>query len=825
MSRKHRSRSPKKISRKKNFKHSSRRTLSHGDDNFFSKISPETKKAILVLSLLIFGVFSFLGLFDLSGALGKYIVIGMRWLCGWLYFLIPFVSLVLGYLFLKPAKYVLRIRHYIGLLLFFLTTTALLNLINGFSDIFEKIKIGQAGGYLGLIFYWPFYKVAGFWGTVVLLLGLLIISILLTFELSIQDLNVFDKLREAIRLKRERIDEDEYLDEDDVYDEESFDDVKEDEYLAEQEEENKELEVPNSKILLPKKEHKKKVYKKIRIPIDLLDNNESKPVSCDIEINKSRIKKTLSHFGIAVEMGEVNIGPTVTQFTLKPQEGIRLSKIMALQSNLAMSLAAKNVRIEAPIPGKALVGIEVPNRVVSIVRLREIIADKKFREAGAGSLKFAAGKDVSGRNVFVDLAKLPHLLIAGTTGSGKSVAIDALVISLLYRLDPNELKFIFVDPKRVGLSPFNGIPHLLTPVITKVDKTINALKWLVDEMEKRYDLLATVNKKDINSYNATVKKIENKMYNIVLVIDELADLMVSNRAEVETSIIRLAQMSRAVGIHLVLATQRPSVQVVTGLIKANINSRIAFNVPSQIDSRTMIDMAGAEKLLGKGDMLFTTAELSKPKRLQGAYISEEEKERVIEFLKKQAEPDYIEEVTEAPSQGIPGFTGIKGKVDSLLTQAKEVVIQSDKASATLLQRRLSVGYARAAKILDQLEELGIVGPANGPKPREVLVREDDTEVLDTPAIEVDENGLNEELEEAANKILEDNEKIIPVEDNLNSDYNDEENVEQIATNNDETVTSIDSKFKEDFPTEQNTNDELNILGNNDEDIEFEIEDD
>lgn len=751
------------------------------DDNLFSSISPETKKGIFVFLLLIIGFLSFLALFDLSGAMGRAMMRGMKWLFGWLYFLIPFVLIVLGFLLLNAQKYIIRTRHYIGLLLFLLSSTGLMNLVIGFAEFLEKIKLGQGGGYFGLVLYWPFYKLAGFWGALVLLLGASVVSILLTFELSVQDLNFLNKLREAIKLKRDRIDQDEYIDQDDVYDEESFDEVSEEDELEEEIDQEKE-DMINESSRGDKKEHKKKVYKKIIIPIDLLDNNGSKPVSCDIELNKARIKKTLAHFGIEVEMGEVHVGPTVTQFTLKPRAGIKLSRIMALQNDLALSLAAKTVRIEAPIPGKALVGVEVPNKTVSIVRLREIVADQKFREAGSGSLKFAAGKDVSGRNVFVDLAKLPHLLIAGTTGSGKSVAINALIISLLYRLSPNELKFIFVDPKRVELSPYNGIPHLLTPVITKVDKTVNALKWLVNEMDQRYDLLTKLNRKDINSYNMTVRKIENKMYNIVLVIDELADLMVNSRAEVETSIIRLAQMSRAVGIHLVLATQRPSVNVITGLIKANINSRIAFNVPSQTDSRTMIDMAGAEKLLGKGDMLFTTAEISKPKRLQGAFISEEEKERIIDFLKKQAEPDYLEDVTEIPSQGMPGFMGSNGKIDSLLAQAREVVMQSDKASATLLQRRLSVGYARAAKILDQLEEAGVVGPANGPKPREVLTRIDE-KVLDSSVIEVDDNGLNEELEEEAdeilgnNKILED-ESIFPVleegtEDDID-DLNDEE---------------------------------------------------
>jgi DNA segregation ATPase FtsK/SpoIIIE, S-DNA-T family len=803
----------------------SRRTVSNKDNNLFSSISPETKKGIFVFVLLIVGFLSFLALFDLSGAMGEFMVKIMGWMFGWLYFLIPFIFIILGFLFLNSRKYIIRTRHYMGLVLFLLSSSGLMNLIIGFSEIFEKIKLGKGGGYFGLVFYWPFFKLAGFWGALVLLLGILIVSILLIFELSVHDLNIFNKLRELISLKRDRIDEDEYIDQDDVYEEEDFENIiDESDREAIDDDVSKNISDNNELVKdFQKKEHKKKVYKKIIIPIELLDNNGSQAVACDIEASKIRIKKTLAHFGIEVEMGEVNVGPTITQFTLKPKEGIKLSKIMALQSNLAMSLAAKNVRIEAPIPGKALVGIEVPNKTVSTVKLKEIINDKKFREAELGSLKFAAGKDVSGRNVFVNLAKLPHLLIAGTTGSGKSVAIDSLVISLLYRLSPNEIKFIFVDPKRVGLSPYNGIPHLLTPVITKVDKTVNALKWLIEQMDQRYELLLKANKKDIDSYNKAVKKIENKMYKIILVIDELADLMISSsKMEVESSIVRLAQMSRAVGIHLVLATQRPSVQVVTGLIKANIDSRIALRVPSQIDSRTMIDMAGAEKLLGKGDMLFTTAEIAKPKRLQGAFVSEEEKERVIDFLKKQDEPDYVEEVTEAPSQGIPGFMGMNGKVDSLLSQAREVVMQSDKASATLLQRRLSVGYARAAKILDQLEDAGIVGPANGPKPREVLIREGE-DILDSPVIETDEDGLNEELEEEADEILENNNVIEEGDEEKEpSEFIQDEIIEPEEEKKESSL--IETTEKESL--DSNQDDEIAFeeeLNESDDDIEFEIE--
>lgn len=696
-------------------------------DNFITRLSPETKKGIFVVFLLVFGFLSFLGLFDLVGNLGEYITIGTSFVFGWLHFLIPIVFIILGYMYLFPSKYNIHSRHYIGLALFLLSSTGLLNLFLDPENIFSELGSGKGGGYFGMALYYPFYKLSGIWGTAIILFGLLIVSIMVMFDLSIHDLNFFNKLRQHMNNNKERrrfesSEEKEEIFIDDGLDEE----ITEKNISKEKDYEEKSSNQMHQEKLIEPNEKTKKVYKDIKIPIELLSDNKTSPASYDVETNKEKIKKTLANFGINVEMGEVNVGPTVTQFTLKPDESVKLSKIGALQDNLAMSLAAHPLRIEAPIPGKSLVGIEVPNKVISTVRLREIISDPIFKKS-EGCLTFALGQDVSGKNIAVNLEKMPHLLIAGATGSGKSVAINSLILSLLYRLNPNELKLILVDPKRVELTPYNGIPHLYTPIITKPDKTVNALKWAVSEMDRRYDLLSSVGRKDIYSYNKSVLKVENKLSNIVIIIDELADVMFTNPVDVETAIIRLAQMARAVGIHLVLATQRPSVNVITGLIKANITSRIAFSVASQIDSRTILDCAGAEKLLGRGDMLFISAELSKPRRLQGAYVSEEEKERVIEFLRAQAEPEYLDEITDGADAGIPGFSGKIENKDALLNEAKNVVVKFEKASATLLQRRLSVGYARAAKLLDQLEQIGVVGPANGPKPRDVLVREEDLE--------------------------------------------------------------------------------------------------
>ncbi|NQU77249.1 DNA translocase FtsK [Candidatus Falkowbacteria bacterium] len=492
-----------------------------------------------------------------------------------------------------------------------------------------------------------------------------------------------------------------------------------------------------------------KKRKKVRIdlPIDLLGKRTDKALSGDIEKNKLVIKKTLDDFGIPVEMADVKVGPTVTQYTLKPSEGVKLSRIITLQNDLALALAAHPIRIEAPIPGKSLVGIEIPNQTTATVVLRELLETKEFKKR-ENNLTIAVGKDVAGQPWLADLGKLPHLLIAGATGSGKSVCLNSIIVSLLYQNSSEELKFILVAPKRVELTTYNGIPHLLTPVLTDVPKVISALKWTVGEMERRFYVLSEAGKRDIKSYNETVQV---KMPYIVFAIDELADLMTAASAEVEGLIIRLAQMSRAVGIHLILATQRPSVDIITGLIKANIPARIAFSVASLIDSRTILDMSGAEKLLGRGDMLYISAELSKPKRLQGAYLSDREIEEVIRYLRERSEPDYNQEIVETNVKtGNFGRTsGVDlGSDEELYEEAKEVVMQAGKASASLLQRRLRIGYARAARLLDLLEEDGMVGPADGAKPREVMIKNEEGEE-EMEMQEENEEGEKEE-EEADN---------------------------------------------------------------------------
>ncbi len=454
--------------------------------------------------------------------------------------------------------------------------------------------------------------------------------------------------------------------------------------------------------------------------LDLLNKKQDTADAGDIEGNAKIIKETLEDFGINVEMQGANVGPRVTQFTLTPPSGVRLTKITALENNLALNLAAHSIRIEAPIPGKRAVGIEVPNQKAATVRLHDIFKSNDWTGLKT-QLAFVVGKDISGQPVVADLTKMPHLLIAGATGSGKSVMINSFLLSLLYRNSPADMKLIMVDPKHVELTPYNEIPHLLTPVITDPEKCISALKWAVAEMDRRYHALSEAKKRNIAEYNE-LKKEEGMPY-IVIVIDELADLMMLAARDVEALIVRLAQKARAVGIHLVLATQRPSVDVITGLIKANVPARIAFTVTSQVDSRTILDGMGAEKLLGQGDMLYTTPDIAKPRRIQGALVDDKEVGSVADFLRDERAPEYDDEVTAQPVQLAKG--GMSGSMDSaddsLYQEAVKVVVESGKASASLLQRRLRVGYARAARLIETMEEQGIVGQADGARPRDVLI--------------------------------------------------------------------------------------------------------
>ncbi len=689
-------------------------------------MSPETKRGIMVVFIFTLAGIGILSLFDLAGNAGGAIEKTLASIFGLGRYAVPLILLGLGYAILNEEKYQLGISNYAGIFFLALSSSALLHVSFAGENPFSLSSLALGGGYVGLILAYPLLSLMGSAATWIILVAIFISSLLLTFNTSLHKIaekgNFWKKIYQAIKLFFLGI---------------KFGKNKPagEEVAAESEPEHPTLdsalptfetkniasgqqpaeEVRQTALVQPKIERKK-----IDLPIDLLDDQSEKPTSGDIKTQMNVIQKTLENFGIPVEMGDVAVGPTVTQYTLKPADGVKLAKITTLHNDLALSLAAHPIRIEAPIPGKSLVGIEVPNHKVAAVNLKEIIRAQEFKQR-KNNLAVALGKDVSGKVWVADLAKMPHLLVAGSTGSGKSVCLNSIIIGLLYQNGPDDLKFIMVDPKRVEFTVYNRIPHLLTPVITDTIKTVNALKWAIGEMDRRFELLSKHGKRDIASFN---QETNEKMPYLVIIIDELADLMAVAAAEVEGAIIRLAQMARAVGIHLILATQRPSVNIITGLIKANITTRIAFAVASGTDSRTILDTSGAEKLLGRGDMLYICPDLGKPKRLQGALVRDHEIHKITEYLKGQAEPEYIEEITQKPSFGasIPGFDfGGNDSDDELLGEAKEVILQAGKASASLLQRRLKVGYARAARLLDLMEEQGIIGPADGAKPRDILV--------------------------------------------------------------------------------------------------------
>ncbi len=458
--------------------------------------------------------------------------------------------------------------------------------------------------------------------------------------------------------------------------------------------------------------------------IDSADSRE------EMRETAAKLIATLKSFNVDAKLLNVSKGPTVTRYELKPGEGVKVSKIVGLSDDIALRLAATGVRIEAPIPNKEAIGIEIPNKTVSTVSIREVLDSDEFKQFPS-KLAFALGKDIAGKNVVVDLGKMPHVLIAGATGSGKSVCINTLITSIIYKADPNEVKLLMVDPKVVELNVYNGIPHLMIPVVTDPRRASGALYWAVQEMTRRYAVFAECNVRDIKGYNEMIRDEggENTMPHIVIIIDELADLMMVAPGEVEDSICRLAQMARAAGMHLVIATQRPSVDVITGIIKANIPSRIAFAVSSQVDSRTILDAGGADKLLGRGDMLFAPVGSPKPTRLQGAFISDKEVERVVEFIKSGSTARYDEDVLEKIENGkvvnISGQNHDAGDNDELLPNAIEIAVDTGKISASYLQRRLKIGFSRAARIVDQMEERGWIGPQDGSKPREVLLSKED----------------------------------------------------------------------------------------------------
>lgn len=710
------------------------------------------KNSIVIILIVALGLVSLLGLFNLSGRFGLFLSSNLTLAFGWGKWAWPLLLLAWGWFLYKGKQYQINFFNYLGLFCLFVSYQSLFHFF--YSAVRSKAVIaeGLGGGYVGFYLSLFFKNVLGFWGGMIILIALFFVSLVLMLNTPLSRIigaeSIFAKFFASANsvmnhlFSRRDSSEEEIVEEEEIEEEE----IEEPEVIEAAPTKVRKIEATEVKVEKPAKKgifFKQKAIKaepepknvwhsrnvKIDLPLDLLSAKVGQALGGDIEKNVVGIKHTLENFGIPVEMAETSVGPTVTQYTFKPAEGIKLSRVTALNNDLSLALAAHPIRIEAPIPGKALVGIEVPNKTKAVVGLREILEDKAFKTRKS-NLMVALGKDVAGNNWLYDVTKMPHLLVAGATNSGKSVCLNAMIVSLLYQNSPDSLRFIMVDPKRVELPAYNGIPHLLTPVITEVSKTINALKWCMNEMDRRYDLLNLSGKKNIQAHNEVAKE---KMPYIIFVIDELADLMVTAAKDIEGSIIRLTQMSRAVGIHLVLATQRPSVDVITGLIKANIPARIAFSVASAIDSKTILDCSGAEKLLGKGDMLFSAAEMSKPKRLQGAFLSDDEISRITDYIKANyGEAEYTEGITDR--QKVNGLAGVgldgnHGDEDELLQEAKEIIINMGRASTSLLQRRLRVGYGRAASILDALEEAGIIGPSNGSKPREVMISKEQFESM------------------------------------------------------------------------------------------------
>lgn len=671
-------------------------------------LSPEAQKNMWGVLLIFIAIFFTLSLLNLTGKIGQglsHILILFFGLGSWIIIILFFL---LGFIFFfseRPSPYLSTI---IG---------SGLALVSLFSIL--ELSSEDSGGILGKFLASGPKNFLGIVGSWVVFIFLFLISLPLLFNAPIFSF-LFNTLILKIKKIRQKEAPKEVLKEGEIK-------VK----MKEISPEIKEREEPTK--VFPK--FAKKVQRQVKykaLPLTLLESERENAIAGNLKANAQIIKKTLKNFEIDVEMGEINVGPTVTQYTLKPAEGVKLSRILVLQKDLSLALAAHPIRIEAPIPGKSLVGIEVPNQKRALVRLKSLLFSPDF--VSLGSLFFPVGKDVMGNPYFTDLGSMPHLLVAGATGTGKTIFLNSLILSLLWRNSPQSVRFVLIDPKRVEFIPYTPLPHLLGSPITRHDKVIQALKFLVEEMERRFGILHETKSRDIRSYNFKIKSGKEKgvpLPYIIFVVDELADIMAAKGKEFEAGIIRLAQMSRAVGIHLVLATQRPSVEVLTGLIKANITSRVAFQVASQVDSRTILDMAGAERLLGKGDMLFLSTQAAKPRRYQAAYISLKEIKRVVDHIKKTEEKieteldKHFKEIVEEPLEKESEILEFKEEDEELYQEAKKVVIRARKASASLLQRRLKIGYARAARILDMLEERGVVGPSKGAKPRDVYIKEDE----------------------------------------------------------------------------------------------------
>ncbi|MDR3519406.1 MAG: DNA translocase FtsK 4TM domain-containing protein [Candidatus Pacebacteria bacterium] len=720
------------------------------NDKKSTGLKTQTKHGIIAVISFVLAIFLLMSMsiFNVAGVAGKNVYEFLDILFGYGYILLPILFILLGISFIKSEVPDIGWRRVISAVMFLLSSLGIIDIASGAGN--------HGGGLCGEILSTPFVALFDIYASLVFLGAILVISILIMFDAKFDPIPFLQKLWSMIHKKKSL---------DDTKNKEAEEEEEENptslKATQDTEEQSSSVEKIKNALGVGKKKEEKVEEEEMPIrkrknilssyvppPLSLLEEDKGKPNTGDIKANANIIKRTLANFGIEVEMDEITVGPTVTRYALKPAEGVKLSRIVGLQNDLSLSLAAHPIRIEAPIPGKSLVGIEIPNKSKSIVGLATLLGDEKFQNSPK-PLTIALGRNISGRATFGNLAKMPHALVAGTTGSGKSVTIHSIVTSLLYRNGPDDLKLILIDPKRVELTLYNNIPHLLTPVITEAKKTILALKWAAKEMDRRYDILEAESVRDIESYHNNVfeknqKKTKknsdgveeeinaDRMPYIVIIIDELADIMSSYPRELESAIVRLAQMSRAVGIHLILSTQRPEVNVITGLIKANIPARIALKVSSQVDSRTILDAGGAEKLLGAGDMLYSSGE-AQPERLQSAFISETEVKKVVKYLSEAYKDEVSEEITLTAGSISADKSIFEASLedgeddDEMYEEARACVIEAGKASTSYLQRKLKLGYARAARLMDVLEERGVIGPGDGAKPREVLEKIERTE--------------------------------------------------------------------------------------------------
>lgn len=773
--------SNKKTTNKKNTKTKSNREVRTSE--------LAVKKEIIGLFLMVLGIISFISLYSQKmGIIGTLIYKLFSVIAGSANFLIPILLIIWGILFnLQATKYHMK-RYIICTLVIFLCILIFLDgskeldmtLIDRITKSIEYMDITRSGGIIGAIFGFFSYKLLGSLGTYIVLIAIIFISIYFMLKINIDQIIMFaedvseyidDKKREyevkklereekqrkkelnktkkEIR-KKEKVKSSEnlvvkdYTEENIEINQDNENEISEEIEINLPEDEEDIIEVEEPIIVETDEAEEDTIKEDIESnskeefiytypDTALLDRVKTKgKFSKDTIINNGKIiENTMQNFGIESKVVAINRGPVITSYELKPAPGIKLSRIVGLSDNIAMALASSDLRIEAPIPGKTVVGIEVPNKEKDAVGLRELLESDEFKTINS-DIPLALGKDVEGNIIISGMEDMPHMLIAGATGSGKSVCINSIITSVIYKSSPSEVKLMLIDPKVVELSVYNGIPHLLIDVVTNPKKAAFALNWAVDEMEKRYELFAENHVRDLKGYNKkmiSLGKPEDKLPKILVIVDELADLMMVASKEVEEYIARLAQKARAAGMHLILATQRPSVDVITGTIKANIPSRIAFSVASSVDSRTILDMGGAEKLLGKGDMLFYPSKFPKPKRVQGALISDGEVERIVDFVKNNNEikknvESKIEQAIEDKK------VKLSEEKDPLFNEAVELVINDEQASISYIQRKLKVGYSRAGRIVDQMEEMGIIGPHEGSKPRKLLkTKEEVKEIL------------------------------------------------------------------------------------------------